>query len=211
MNSNFRNVNSDMNIKTTLVDIANIDDELKYYNQFLQVRKNFENFIEKKRCVLDNEIKEKQVIISQYENDINRREYENSLLLAKINDLSKTEAEITEIINKNKEEIAKKYEGICQKRRDIFNLFDVRVNDLKKREKETDLIIKELYLIMNILKIRIINLDDIQSGADTLKAYFVNNDCTLKYIEIDLTQDESTRYKRFSDLLIDNYLDLKER
>jgi hypothetical protein len=121
------------------------------------------------------------------------------------------EAEISEGINKHKEEIVKKFDGICHKRREIWNLFENRLNELKKKEKFVDQIVKELYLYMNILKLRVINLDDLQNGAYVLKAYYIQKHNCLKYIEIDLKEDENLRFKKFSELLEESLADLEEK
>jgi hypothetical protein len=203
-------MNSNLNVKTYFVDFDKVDDEVNYYNQYNTIRKNIHKFIETKKAVFDSEYQEKKITISQLEKELQKREEENLSILNKINDLNKIDAEIFEGINRNKEEIVKKFDGICQKRREIWNLFENRLNDLKKKEKSVDHIIKELYLYMNILKLRIINIDDLQNGATVLKAYHIQKDNYLKYIEIDLNEDENIRFKRFSEMLEESLFDTEE-
>jgi hypothetical protein len=69
---------------------------------------------------------------------------------------------------------------------------------------------KELNLFMNILKLRIINYDDIQNGSNILKAYFVNSNSNLRYIELNLEDEENVRYQNFAKLFIENFVNEEE-
>ena len=203
--TNLRSLNQDLNLKASIMSLANVDDELKYYTKYLNSRKEIDNFVERKKTVILSELREMESSLNQLKKEKERKETENLELSHKFNSMRIKENEEIEEIKFNKEEIMKKFLEICQKRKEISKLFDNRVNDYKKKDKEMDFLTKELNLYMNILKLRIINVDELQDGAYILKAYFINKNNTLKYFEIDLKEDDIGKTKKFAENFIRNF------
>lgn len=203
--TNLRSLNQDLNLKASIMSLANVDDELKYYTKYLNSRKEIDNFVERKKTVILSELREMESSLNQLKKEKERKETENLELSQKFNSMRIKENEEIEEIKFNKEEIMKKFLEICQKRKEISKLFDNRVNDYKKKDKEMDFLTKELNLYMNILKLRIINVDELQDGAYILKAYFINKNNTLKYFEIDLKEDDIGKTKKFAENFIRNF------
>jgi hypothetical protein len=119
MSSNVRNFNQDLNLKASIMSLSNIDDELKYYNKYLNLRKEINEIVERKKGTIINEIKEKESILNFQRLEKEKKEQENKELLVKFNQVCKKENEFQETIKNTKEEIMKKFLAICQKIKEI--------------------------------------------------------------------------------------------
>ena len=203
-------INYDKNLKTTIMSLSNVEDEVLYFTKYMDTRNEIDAFIEKKKSIYLSELNEKENIANELKKDIAKKEEINKHLTVKIKELCQKEAQTADLIIANKQEIMNKFLKICQKRKQISTLFDNRIKDYKNRDKELDILLREVNLYINVLKLRIINTDELEKGSERLKAYFVNMNKTLKYIEIDLKEEESLRINKFVDDFLQIFKDVEQ-
>ena len=185
--------------------LANVDDELKYYKKFVTTRKEIDELFEIRKTVMLNDLRrEEEENLNDLKREREKKEAENKQILLKLKDICNKENEVVEMTRYNKEEILRHFVKICEKRKEISKLFNNNVNEYKN--KEIEVLIKELNLYMNILKLRIINLDELYNGSNVLKAYFIKNS-SLKYIEIEMKDNEMDRARKFSEVYMENFKD----
>ena len=202
--TSMRSLNQDLNLKASMMSLANVDDEVKYYTKYLNLKNEIDAFVERKKKVLLEDIKEKEKSLNFLKKERERREEENKNLNSDFNEVCVKESSLNALIKNNKEELMMNFLEICKKRKEISKIFDNRIGEYKKMNSETENRMKELNLYMNIFKLRIINIDEIQNGLSNLKAYFVNKDNTLKYYEVNLKDEEVIKVKKFIESFIDN-------
>ena len=203
-------INYDKNLKTTIMSLSNVEDEVLYFTKYMDTRNEIDAFIEKKKSIYLSELNEKENIANELKKDLAKKEEINKHLTVKIKELCQKEAQTADLIIAIKQEIMNKFLKICQKRKQISTLFDNRIKDYKNRDKELDILLREVNLYINVLKLRIINTDELEKGSERLKAYFVNMNKTLKYIEIDLKEEESLRINKFVDDFLQIFKDVEQ-
>jgi hypothetical protein len=93
--------------------------------------------------------------------------------------------EVLNIESKKIEEKKQKYyTDIIKLRKESTKELDQKVNLLNKQDKQVKALKKELFLLMNLLKIRVVNIDSI-AEENIIKGYLVNTEKnSIKYIEI---------------------------
>ena len=192
------------------MSLSNVEDEVLYFTKYMDTRNEIDAFIEKKKSIYLSELNEKENIANELKKDIAKKEEINKHLTVKIKELCQKEAQTADLIIAIKQEIMNKFLKICQKRKQISTLFDNRIKDYKNRDKELDILLREVNLYINVLKLRIINTDELEKGSERLKAYFVNMNKTLKYIEIDLKEEESLRINKFVDDFLQIFKDVEQ-
>ena len=203
--TNLRSFNQELNLKACIMGLANVDDELKYYKKFVTTRKEIDELFEIRKTVMLNDLRrEEEENLNDLKREREKKEAENKQILLKLKDICNKENEVVEMTRYNKEEILRHFVKICEKRKEISKLFNNNVNEYKN--KEIEVLIKELNLYMNILKLRIINLDELYNGSNVLKAYFIKNS-SLKYIEIEMKDNEMDRARKFSEVYMENFKD----
>jgi hypothetical protein len=109
---------------------------------------------------------------------------ENSDLRKKFVQLEE-QLEMLNIESKKIEEKKQKYyTDIIKLRKESTKELDQKVNLLNKQDKQVKALKKELYLLMNLLKIRVVNIDSI-AEENVIKGYLVNTEKnSIKYLEI---------------------------
>ncbi len=78
-------------------------------------------------------------------------------------------------------------------------IFEKKIFELGKLEPKIEKLAKELGLMINLTKCRILNIDEVCKGEDSvLQCYFINsNTSSLKYFELDLNEDVEVRVRKY--------------
>jgi hypothetical protein len=196
-----------INIKANISKLTMLDDEKNYLNKLETTESNITSILEhkKKLIAIENEkIKRKNDIVTK---NIQQYHKENNHLREKIFKLDKQYEELQVEFNKFNEIKKKYFNDILKIRKENTKDLDNKILSLAKQEKQIKKLQNELFLLLNILKLRIINIDTAES-QNIYKGYIINiHDNTLIYVEIDKKEDPHScalkYWRAMKELLID--------
>jgi hypothetical protein len=176
-------------MKSSLPKIVNMDDEMTYLNKLDIAENNIFNIINHKKTILKNDNETRQRNVEASTTKIETLNKENMDLHKKLIELEKQHEYLQIEFNKCSEMKTKYITDITNLRRNNNKEFDFKMNNISKNDKNIKALKKELLLIINILKTRIVNIDTIDQD-NKIKGYLVDIEKnTLKYLEMDRSED----------------------
>jgi hypothetical protein len=193
-------------MKSSLPKIVNMDDEMTYLNKLDIAENNIFNIITHKKTILKNDNETRQRNVEASTAKIETLNKENMDLHKKLIELEKQHEYLQIEFNKCSEMKTKYINDITNLRRNNNKEFDIKMNNISKNDKNIKALKKELLLIINILKTRIVNIDTIDQD-NKIKGYLVDIEKnTLKYLEMDRSEDDHkkaiTFWAAMKDLLL---------
>lgn len=178
-----------MNLKSSLANFTNFDDEMNYLNKLEIMESNITNIIDHKKSILkrENESKIRQFSQLLENNDLLNKD--NNELRNKLIDLENNYKNLHTEFVKCKEMKSEYFNNIIKLRKENTKEFDNKINNLHKQDKTIRNLKKELFLIINILKARVVNADTLTEDR-AVKGYIIDIEKnTLKYIEINKNEE----------------------
>ena len=177
------------NLSTSSI-LSNIDDEANYLKKLEITEGNISSFLIHRKNLIQKENENK---ISQLETIKKEIDRENNNNIQLRNELIEKEKQFEELNREYKKcsELKNKYHNeIIKLRKENTKEFDNKVSMLNKQDKTLSALKKELFLLINILKLRVVNLDSVDED-ESVKGYLLDIDKNaLKYIESKKTEDE---------------------
>jgi hypothetical protein len=173
-----------LNLKASMANLTNFEDEINYMNKIEQNERNMTDIYQHRRNLMKNE---KEMLVKQLENKIELIEQSNNAnleLRKKLIELEKNYEHLYLEFHKCKDMKAKYHNDIIKLRKENTKDFDTKLSHLNKQDKTIRLLKKELFLIINLLKLRIVNLDSLDEDK-LIKGYLVDIEKnTIKYLQI---------------------------
>ena len=189
-------------------DITNLEVETKNFKKIDENTKEIFDLCEMKKNSLVSIYQEKEEVINNQKIILAEKENENLLLAKKIQELDEKFNELELDLKKGKSERNKLIDEINEMRRKNLKLFEKKVAEIGKLEPKIEKMAKELGLMINLTKCRILNMEEIIKGEEKIvQCYFINpNTNSLKYCEIDLEEIPEVRVRKYWNMMKDFFI-----
>ena len=166
----------------------NLDKGKEYFAKLIISENNIKNFSNYKYSIMDNYLKELQQRNKELDDEINQKVEENSKYEEELDRLNEESIELKNKLNEYKE-------GINKIKNNLNKMNEDYINKLKeeklKNEKKNQNLKKELNLLMNLTKFRIINAESYENG-NKVKGFFINQEKNqIKETECIITENNS--------------------
>ena len=166
----------------------NLDKGKEYFAKLIISENNIKNFSNYKYSIMDNYLKELQQRNKELDDEINQKVEENSKYEEELDRLNEESIELKNKLNEYKE-------GINKIKNNLNKMNEDYINKLKeeklKNEKKNQNLKKELNLLMNLTKFRIINAESYENG-NKVKGFFINQEKNqIKGTECIITENNS--------------------
>jgi hypothetical protein len=187
-----RNENNEFfHFRANAMKLHKIDDELRYHDQaekieFEDLVQLFKSEKEKKMAKLTDalnnlQFQENQNIKKDQENIKLRKELDEKHLIS-----DKNKDEIIQL-NQNKIQLIEEIKKI---RKENSREFDSKLNNINIQDKNLKTLKKELFMIINLFKFRLVNFDSWKE-ENSFKGYLIDIDKNaLKFLEVDKNEEE---------------------
>ena len=171
------------------------EDEKTYLNKLEITEQNIFKIIEHKEDAYKNELDAKDKLIEDMKNSLNELTDISDELRKYIIELDGRSVELTNELNRINEYRSKTLAEIIKLRKDNTKAFDLQLSNKHKDEIDIKALKSELCMILNMLKLRILNID----SNDPVYVGYINNinDNTLLYISIDKKLDNLSKGKMY--------------
>jgi hypothetical protein len=170
-------------------ELTNFEDEKKYLNKLEILDGNLTNIFQHKKNLVMRDMEMKENNLEKLSKDVEIANYKNSELRKKLTDLENQYQHLNFEFKKCSEMRQKYYNDIIKIRRDNTKEFDNKLNTVNKQDKNLKMLKKELFLLINLLKLRVVNLDTIEEDK-FIKGYILDLEKnTIKYIEVNRSQE----------------------
>jgi hypothetical protein len=178
-----------MNLNSNYGNFTNLDDETNYLNKLEITEANVMTILEHRKNLLkmenENKIKMHESILT----NIDSMNKGNLELRKKLLELENRFDHLNSEFKKCNEMKQKYHNDIIKIRKDNTKEFDAKLNNLKQQDKRIKTLKKELFLIINLLKMRIVNLDSLEEDQ-MIKGYVINIEKnTIKYIQFNKNEN----------------------
>jgi len=178
-----------MNLNSNYGTFTNLDDESNYLKKLEITENNVIDILEHRKNVLQIENENKEKFHKSNLENIEAINKENLELRKKLFELENQFDHLNIEFNKCNELKQKYHNDIIKIRKDNTKDFDAKLNVLKQQDKRIKTLKKELFLIINLLKMRIVNLDSLDEDQ-MIKGYIINIEKnTIKYIQFNKNED----------------------
>lgn len=178
-----------MNLNSNYGTFTNLDDESNYLKKLEITENNVVDILEHRKNVLQFENENKEKFHKSNLENIEAINKENLELRKKLFELENQFDHLNIEFNKCNEMKQKYHSDIIKIRKDNTKDFDAKLNVLKQQDKRIKTLKKELFLIINLLKMRIVNLDSLEEDQ-MIKGYIINIEKnTIKYIQFNKNED----------------------
>lgn len=178
-----------MNLNSNYGTFTNLDDESNYLKKLEITENNVIDILEHRKNVLQLENENKEKFHKSNLENIEAINKENLELRKKLFELENQFDHLNIEFNKCNEMKQKYHNDIIKIRKDNTKDFDAKLNVLKQQDKRIKTLKKELFLIINLLKMRIVNLDSLDEDQ-MIKGYIINIEKnTIKYIQFNKNED----------------------
>jgi chromosome segregation ATPase len=176
-------------IKSNISKLSQLEDEKNYLNKLDITENNIANILEHKKTLTSRDIEAKQRTAEIINNNLEQITKENNSLTDKLIKLDKQHEELRAEFNKCSEIKKKYFNDIVKIRKDNTKELDNKIYVLSNQEKECKKLQNELFLILNMIKLRIVNTDT-ASEEKSYKGYIIDvNNNRLKYIDVNKRED----------------------
>ncbi len=150
----------------------NLDKGKEYFAKLLISENNIKNFANYKYSKMDNYLKELQQRNKELNDEINKKEEENTKYEEELNRLNEESIELKQKLKEYKEGMYKIKDNLNKMNEDyISKLKEYKIQN----EKKTQNLKKELNLLMNLTKFRIINAESYENG-NKINGFFINQE-----------------------------------
>jgi hypothetical protein len=178
-----------MNLNSNYGTFTNLDDESNYLKKLEITENNVVDILEHRKNVLQFENENKEKFHKSNLENIEAVNKENLELRKKLFELENQFDHLNIEFNKCNEMKQKYHSDIIKIRKDNTKDFDAKLNVLKQQDKRIKTLKKELFLIINLLKMRIVNLDSLEEDQ-MIKGYIINIEKnTIKYIQFNKNEE----------------------
>lgn len=205
-----------LNSKSNYGYFTNFDDESSYLNKLDITEANILNILEHRKSLLKSENENKLKMHESIMTNIEAMNKGNLELNKKLVELEKQYDHLYLEFNKCNEMKQKYHNDIIKIRKDNTKEFDMKLNNLNKQDKNIKTLKKELFLLINMLKMRIVNLDSMEEDQ-MIKGYLINIEKnTIKYIQLNKNEHSIEKCLKYwnaiKDLLTgDNDIIIREK
>ena len=166
----------------------NLDKGKEYFAKLLISENNIKNFANYKYSKMDNYLKELQQRNKELSDEINKKEEENTKYEEELNRLNEESIELKQKLKEYKEGMYKIKDNLNKMNEDYINKLK---EEKLKNEKKNQNLKKELNLLMNLTKFRIINAESYENG-NKVKGFFINQEKNqIKETECIITENNS--------------------
>jgi hypothetical protein len=173
----------------TLGKLGNLDDELRYLKKLDITDGNISCIFEHKKNLLMRQVDLKRTQLETLSKEVDNANLQNIELKNKLIELETQFTHLNLEFKKCSEMKQKYHSDIIKIRRENTKEFDNKLNTLNKQDKKLKQHKKELFLLINILKLRVVNLDSLAEDK-FVKGYLIDMEKnTIKYIEINRNQE----------------------
>lgn len=184
---------------------SSLDEETLYLNKIEVTESNTKTLSGKILALRYLEVTKKSEVVKNIAKSVEEHTAHNAELKKQFILLEEQLQTLTIESKQIEERKQKYYNDIIKLRKESTKEIDQKVNLLVKQDKNVKLLKKELFLLMNLLKIRVVNLD-VQEEENMIKGYLVNTDKNfIKYIEINKNEEMSKNcfsyWQQMKDLL----------
>lgn len=170
-------------------EITNLEDEKKYLSKLEILDGNITNIFQHKKNLALRDLENKENNLEKSCKDCEIANLKNSELRKKLAELENQYEHLNFEFKKCSEMRQKYYNEIIKIRRDNTKEFDSKLNTLNKQDKNLKMLKKELFLLINLLKLRVVNLDTVDEDK-FIKGYILDLERnTIKYIEVTTSQE----------------------
>ena len=178
-----------LNLKSNFGNFTNFEDETNYLNKLEITEANIVNILEHRKNLLKRENENKLKMQESILDNIDGMNKENLDLRKKLVEMEKQFDHLNSEFNKCNEMKQKYHNDIIKIRKDNTKEFDMKLTNLNKQDKSIKTLKKELFLIINLLKMRIVNLDTLNEDQ-MIKGYLINIEKnTIKYIQFNKNEE----------------------
>lgn len=182
---------------SALTNLNNWEDEINYLNKVEVSESNIKRLIEysKERRKSENDSLRNEYM--QLVNSLQISNKENIELRNKLSEMDKQYDELCNEYNKCNELKQKLNNDIIKLRKDTLKDMEGKLNTLAKQDKTIKHLKKELFLILNLLKLRVINTDSVDQD-NCIKSYMIDiHRNKLKYLELKRNENEKIKLNSF--------------
>jgi len=186
-----------LNLKSNFANLTNFEDETNYLNKLEITDANIVNILEHRKNLLKRENENKLKMQESVLDNIRSINKENLELRKKLVEMEKQFEHLNSEFNKCNEMKQKYHNDIIKIRKDNTKEFDMKLTNLNKQDKSIKTLKKELFLIINLLKMRIVNLDTLKEDQ-MIKGYLINIEKnTIKYLQLNKNEDAIEKCLKF--------------
>jgi hypothetical protein len=186
-----------LNSKSNFGNFTNFDDESSYLNKLEITETNILNILEHRKNLLKSENESKLKMHESILENIDTMNKGNLELSKKLVELEKQYDHLYSEFNKCNEMKQKYHNDIIKIRKDNTKEFDMKISNLNKQDKNIKTLKKELFLIINMLKMRVVNLDSIEEDH-MIKGYLINIEKnSIKYVQFNKNEEALEKCLRY--------------
>ena len=172
-----------------LAKLSNLDDELRYLNKLDIIDGNVMSIFEHRKNLLIRQNENRKALLDNITTQVENANNFNLELKRKLFSLSSQQEDLNTEFNKLSELKKKYYSDIMKIRRENTKEFNNKLNTLNTQDKGMKLLKRELFLLMNLLKVRVLNSDTAELEK-CIKGYLVNiENNSIQYVEVNKCED----------------------